>query len=109
MFNLFSDCISCSHTHKTLRSGNTYDLHAHPEIFAHVEQTAVEAKKRRMNEMTELAQDSVLISNMVKERIRVNLEPLRAQISALTEMIDRLTQGNSTREFTTASTREPPL
>ena len=41
----------------------------------------------------------------VDERIKANLKPLHAQISALTEMMDSLTQGNSAREFTTASTR----
>ena len=44
--------------------------------------------------------------DMIEERIKANLEPLHAQISALTEMMDRLIQGNSARELTTASTRE---
>ena len=43
---------------------------------------------------------------MVEEKIKANLEPLHAQISALTQMMDRLIQGNSVREFMTASTRE---
>ena len=37
----------------------------------------------------------------------LSLEMLRAQIFALTEMMDRLIQGNSAREFTTANPREP--
>ena len=38
--------------------------------------------------------------------IKANLERLHAQISALTEMIDRFIQGTSVRKITTASTRE---
>ena len=44
--------------------------------------------------------------DMIEEMIKANLELLRAQISALTEMKDRLIQGNSAREFTTASAHE---
>ena len=43
---------------------------------------------------------------MIEERIKANVEPLHAQISALTEMMDRLIQGISVREFTTASARK---
>ena len=42
---------------------------------------------------------------LVEERIKASLEPLNAQISALTEMMDLLIQGNSTKESTTASSR----
>ena len=44
--------------------------------------------------------------DMVDERIRANLESLHTQIFALIEMMDRLIQSNSAKEFTTASTRE---
>ena len=44
--------------------------------------------------------------DMIEERIKANLEMLLAQISALNEMMDDLFQGNSAKEFTTASTRE---
>ena len=44
--------------------------------------------------------------DMIQERIKTNLEPLHAKILALTQMMDRLIQGNSASEFTTASTRE---
>ena len=42
---------------------------------------------------------------LIDKRIKAILEPLHAQISALTEMMDRLTQSNSTKESTTASSR----
>ena len=44
---------------------------------------------------------------LVDETIKVSLEPLHAQISALTEMMDRLIQSNSTTEPTTANSRGP--
>ena len=42
---------------------------------------------------------------LVDERIKASLEPLHAQISALTEMMDGLIQSNSAKESTTASSR----
>ena len=45
--------------------------------------------------------------DLIKKRIKANLETLQVQISDLTEFMDRLIQVNSVREFTTASTREP--
>ena len=42
---------------------------------------------------------------LLDEKIEASLEPLDAQISALTEMMDRLIQNNLTTESTTASTR----
>ena len=44
---------------------------------------------------------------MNEEMIKANLEPMHAQISALTEMMVRLIQDSSAREFTTASIRKP--
>ena len=44
--------------------------------------------------------------DIIEETIKANLEPLHAQIFALTEYMDRLIQGNSARDFTTAGTRE---
>ena len=38
--------------------------------------------------------------------MKANFVPFHAQIYALTEMMDRVIQGNSAREFTTVSTRE---
>ena len=42
---------------------------------------------------------------LVEKRIKASLEPLHAQISALTEVMDRLIQDNLTTESMTASTR----
>ena len=43
---------------------------------------------------------------MFEERVKADLEPLHAQIPALTELMDRSIQGNSAREPNTANTRE---
>ena len=89
---------------KTLRSGNMYDQRAQLEKSAHEENVTGEAEKDR-NEGNE--DNSVRPSPvMVDDRIKVSFEPLHAQISALTEMMDRLIQRNSTKIFTTASIRE---
>ena len=74
--------MSFFHSYRRLRSGNTYKNDGTSTRFSF---------------------------DMVEGRINANLEPLHAQISALTEMMDRLIQGNSTREITTASTRVPRL
>ena len=44
--------------------------------------------------------------DLVDEKIKGSLEPLHAQISALTEIMDQLIQSNSAREATTPSARE---
>ena len=47
-----------------------------------------------------------LSPDLVDERFKASLEPLHAQITALTELMDRLIQSNSAKEVTTISTRE---
>ena len=42
---------------------------------------------------------------LVYERIKASLEPIHAQITAPTEMMDRLIQSNSAKETTTVSFR----
>ena len=46
-----------------------------------------------------------IFPNLVDERMKWSLESLHAQISALTEMIDRLIQSNSSKETTTVISR----
>ena len=45
-------------------------------------------------------------TDKIEERINANLEALHAQISSLTEMMEKLIQRRSAREFRTASTRK---
>ena len=96
--------MSFSYKFKTLRIGNWYDSSAQPEMSAHEEEVTgeVEVNSNEGNE-----ENSVRFSlDLVDERIKASLEPFHAQISALTEMMDRFIQSNSTRELTTAGTRE---
>ena len=61
------------------------------------------------NENTEVVESGVtegsgesnieLFPELVEERIKASLEPLHPQISALTEMMDRLIQGNLTTKL----------
>ena len=44
---------------------------------------------------------------LVDERIKASLDPLHAQISALTEVMNRFIQNHSTTESTMASSRGP--
>ena len=73
-------------------------------MSTHADETAVEtgtdANEQNNSTSARLSPDTI------EEKIKANLEPLHAQISVLTEMMDKLIQVNSGREFTTASTRE---
>ena len=64
------------------------------EVTREVEADATEGNKERFS------------PDLVDEKIKASLKPLHAQISALTEMMDRLIQSNSARETATASFRE---
>ena len=90
--------MSFSHKFKTLRSGNSYDSRVQLEM----------SEEEVIGEVTEsYEENSIRLSpNLVDERIKASLEPLHAQIYALTEMMDRLIQSNSAEETTTASSRE---
>ena len=96
--------MSFSHTYKTLRSGNTYKLLARPEVSAYEEDTTREVEIDASEQIDET--NARISPDVAEERIEANFEPLHAQIPASTEMMHKLLQGNSAREFTTASTRE---
>ena len=87
-----------------MRSWNTYDSNARLEISAHGKET-MEEVATDTNKVND--KNSVRFSPyIIEETIKANLELLHAQISALTEIMDRLIQGNAARAFKTASTRE---
>ena len=96
--------MSFSQTCTRLRRGNTSNLHARPEMSAHEEEIAVEAEIVA-NEKADRTSTG-FSPDMIEEIIKANFESFHAQISALTEMMDRLIQGKSSREFTRASTNE---
>ena len=96
--------MSFSYKFRTIRSGNSYDLSTNLEMSANEEEVTggVETDVKEGNE-----ENSVIFSpDLVDQRIKASLEPLNAQISALTEMMDRFIQSNSARETTTVSTHE---
>ena len=88
---------------KTLRSGNSYDLRTHPKMSTHGDENTGTVE----TEITESSEEGHirLSHELVDERIKASLEPLHAQMFALTEMMDRLMQNNLTTESTTVSIR----
>ena len=75
---------------RTLRSGNLYDSRTEPEMSAHGSENTVEAETGIFEGSEE---NRVRFSpELVDERTKASLEPLHAQITALTEMTDRLIQ-----------------
>ena len=96
--------MSFSHLSKTLETGKTYVFYARLEVFAHEEETAVEAEIHA-NKIID-GTSTGFSPDMIEERIKPNLEPFHAQISALTEVMDRLIQAKSARDFKTATTPE---
>ena len=98
-----ADCMSFSYRFNTLRSGNSYDMRTQPKISTHGDENTREAETGIIEGSEE---NSIRFSpKLVGEKIKASLEPLHAQISVLTQMMDRLIQSNSTKESTTASSR----
>ena len=99
--------MSFSNKFKTLRSGNSYDLRTQPKISTHGDENTGEAETEIIEGSKK---NSVRFSpELMEEGIKASLEPLFAQISALTEMMGRLIQSNLIMESTTASSRGPGL
>ena len=98
-----ADCMSFYCEFKTLRVGNSYDLKTQSKMSTHGEGNTGEVGTG----VTEGSEESNigLSPEIVFERIKASLEPLHAQIPALTETMDRITEGNLTTESTTPSTR----
>ena len=70
--------MSFCHKYKTVRSGSIYDLQARPEMSAHEEETTevAEMNEGERNDETRIR----FCPDMIEERVKVNLEPLHAQI-----------------------------
>ena len=78
--------MSFSCTFKTLRNGNSYDLRTQRKMSMHGDKNTGEAETGIIEGSEE---NSIKFSpELVHERIKASLEPLHAQISALTEMMD---------------------
>ena len=99
--------MSFSSEFQTLSSGNSYHLRTQPKISTHGDENTGVAETG-LPESSE--EGHIRFSpELVDERIKASLEPLLAQVSALTEMMDRLIQSNLTTESTTASSQGPRL
>ena len=95
--------MSFSNELKALRRGNYYDLRTPHKISTRGDENTGEAEKGIIEGSEE---NSIRLSpELVNERTEANLEPLHAQISALTEMMDRQIQSNSAKKSTTANSR----
>ena len=104
--------MSFSYKFKTLRSGNWYNSRTQPRFSAYGDENTGEAETGIIESSDK---NSIRFSpELVDERIKTSLEPLHAQISALTEMMDHSIQNISAKESTTVSSRgfglqyEPP-
>ena len=100
---LLADCMSISYKFRTLRSGNSCGSRTQPKMSAHEDETTGEVKAGIIGSSEE--NSTRFFPDLEDERIKASLQPLHAQITAPTEMIDRLIQSNSAKEATTTSSR----
>ena len=92
-----------SYMFETLRSGKSYDSKTQSEITAHGDENTGDAETGIIEGSNK---NSVgFYTELLDERIKVSLERLHAQISALSEMMDRLILSNLAKKATTASYR----
>ena len=95
--------MSFSYKFRTLRSWNSYGSGIQPEVSAQEDEATgeVETGIEESNEEN----SARFFPDLVDERKKANLEPLDAQINALSEMMDSLIKSNSPKEPTTANSR----
>ena len=96
--------MSISLQHGTLGSGNTYKLETRPDMSSHEEQSTAASKPNVVNRIRETRTE--FFPDLIKEKIKANLEAFQAQKSALTQMMDKLIENDSARAYPTASTRQ---
>ena len=103
-FNLFADCVSFCHENRTFKRGKRYDLKTRPDLCGQDEHstTASELNAAKPNSQAGFA----FSLDLIEETIRTKLEPLHAQNSALTQMMDNLIQCNLARAYPMASARD---
>ena len=78
-----ADCMSFSYKFNPLRSRNSYNARTQPEMSTHGDENTGEAETGMIEGSEE---NSIIFSpELVDERLKASLEPLHAQIAALTE------------------------
>ena len=99
-FNHFTDCGNFSHDYRTLASSKTDSLNSHLKMSVNAEHSGdapvARDSKRADEPITRVSPD------LIEEKIKANFEPLTEQISTLTQLLNQLTQENSTRISPTA-------
>ena len=96
-------CMSFSYEFRTLKKGNSQDSRTQLENSPRGDANTGEAGTGKIEGREEISVGSSL--KLVDERIKVNLEPLYAQITGLTEMIDHLIRNNLAKEAIMVSFR----
>ena len=95
--------MSFSYKFRPLRSGNSCNFRTQPKISKQGNENTGEAETGIIEGSKE---NSIRFSpELVDEKIKASLEPLNAQISVLTEIMDPLIHSNLTEQYTTASSR----
>ena len=87
--------MSFSYRFKIIRIGNSYDLRTEPKMSTHEDENTRQAGTRIIEGSEK---NSFIFSPKILDaRMEASLEPLHAQISALTKMMGRLIQSNSSQ------------
>ena len=85
---ILGNCMSFSCKFETLRSENSYDSRTQPEMSAHESETTAEVETGIIEGSEE--NSTSFLPELVDKRIKASPEPLHAQSTGLTEMMDRL-------------------
>ena len=98
-FNQFTDCMRVSFDYSALRNGGTHSESLNPKISVNVENIAdaPESESERTDEPV-----TGDWTDLIKNRIKANLDLLNAQISTLTQLLKQLVQDNSALNSPTA-------
>ena len=96
--------MSFSFERRTLRSGSSYNLKTCPRTSAHDEETNAASELHTAERIDEASTD--LSPNPIEYRVKAILEPLHAQMSTLTQMMNKLIQDNSVRANPLAGSRD---
>ena len=73
-------------------------------MSAHGKQPNEASKTHTLERVDEAS--TKLSPNLIEDRIKSNMEPLHAQISTMTQMMNKLIQDNSARTNSTAGSRD---
>ena len=95
--------MSFSADHRTLINGKTFNQNSHPKMFVNAEVSTDTPVSRD----SEKADEPIfgVSPDLIEEKIKAVLEPLNEQISMLTQLLNKLIQKNSARNFSSLGPR----